>query len=161
MTQKTGIFSMFWWVIILRLDQLPTFYPLFIQYHEISPEFLGTLVKVLLLASPPLEQWHPFCHNYCSSILSLSSPSPSSSDFISRVPSMVVRPFPWPVISSINLFIFYSNFTSRIITFCFFVELTFRCPISYWICPSKKKSQGSIMRNQGGIQLYSLLSVWT
>lgn len=58
------------WYSFLRLDQIPTFYPLYFEYQEISLESSfnrqGFFVFwVFLLVSLPLGHLHPFCHTTC------------------------------------------------------------------------------------------------
>lgn len=152
MTQNKNLFYalMNYHTLFLRLDQLPVFYPLFIQCHETSPRVPWNSCEDFVAGITPYGTISYFLSQPLPLIMSLSSPSPGSSYCITRVSSMVVISFPQSTISSINLFMFYLNFTSRVIIFCFFVALTFCCPILYLDHPFKKMSCGFIMGKQGG-----------
>ena len=152
MTQNKNLFYALvnYHTLFLRFDQLPVFYPLFIQCHEISPGVPWNSCEDFVAGITPYGTISYFLSQPLPLIMSLSSPSPSSSDYITRVSSVVVIPFAQSTISSINLFMCYLNFTSRVVTFCFFVALTFCCPIPYLDYPLKKMSCGFIMGKQGG-----------
>lgn len=107
----------------LSLNWLPAFCFLHFQCHEISPGFSLT--------------WRFFCQHHflwdifilflhlLFSFMSTSLSLLSSSGYICRVPWMAaLSTFPQSAISFVILFTFNLNFTSSVITFHFFAEIS-------------------------------------
>lgn len=103
-------------VLLLSLGQLPTFYPLHFQRHEIS---LRVPSITIFFACVTLRHFHPSCHTTFLIYVNLSA--------FTKSLWLHVRSQWWQHPQSMVSYFFYnspsmcdSNFTPSIITLCFF-----------------------------------------
>lgn len=119
---RVSIFCLPWQIVIQLLDQLPRFYLLNSQCHEISLKYFseGFFTGKLLLVSLLLRHLQSLF-----SFMLISPPLLSFFGYRSRIFQMVaMSTFPWLAISPLTPFMLDPNFTSCAIAFHFCAVLS-------------------------------------